>query len=54
MQLDATGVSRDPEVVANYLNDPLVNHGNMSARMVTVSQRGGSPRFEQFKGHRSG
>ena len=34
MQLDANGVSRDPAVVRNYLDDPLVNHGQMSARMV--------------------
>jgi alpha-beta hydrolase superfamily lysophospholipase len=34
LQLDAGGVSRDPAVVANYVNDPLVNHGKMSARMV--------------------
>ena len=34
LQLDASGVSRDPAVVANYVNDPLVNHGKMSARMV--------------------
>jgi len=34
MQLDANGVSRDPAVVRNYIEDPLVNHGQMSARMV--------------------
>jgi alpha-beta hydrolase superfamily lysophospholipase len=34
LQLDANGVSRDPQVVADYVNDPLVNHGKMSARMV--------------------
>ncbi len=34
MQLDPNGVSRDPAVVADYVNDPLVNHGKMSARMV--------------------
>jgi alpha-beta hydrolase superfamily lysophospholipase len=34
LQLDASGVSRDPAVVADYANDPLVNHGRMSARMV--------------------
>lgn len=34
LQLEASGVSRDPAVVANYVNDPLVNHGKMSARMV--------------------
>jgi alpha-beta hydrolase superfamily lysophospholipase len=34
LQLDASGVSRDPAVVADYVNDPLVNHRKMSARMV--------------------
>jgi alpha-beta hydrolase superfamily lysophospholipase len=34
LQLDAAGVSRDPAVVAAYVNDPLVNHKKMSARMV--------------------
>ena len=34
MQLDAEGVSRDPAVVADYIADPLVNHGKMTARMV--------------------
>lgn len=34
LQLDAGGVSRDPAVVADYINDPLVNHGKMTARMV--------------------
>jgi alpha-beta hydrolase superfamily lysophospholipase len=35
MQLDANGVSRDREVVAQYCSDPLVHHGKMSARKVT-------------------
>ena len=35
LQLDANGVSRDPDVVARYVNDPLVNHGKMSARKVS-------------------
>lgn len=35
MQLDAAGVSRDPVVVEDYKNDPLVNHGKMSARFVS-------------------
>jgi len=35
LQLDAAGVSRDPAVVADYVSDPLVNHGKMSARMVS-------------------
>jgi alpha-beta hydrolase superfamily lysophospholipase len=34
LQLDASGVSRDPAVVADYVADPLVNHNKMSARMV--------------------
>jgi len=34
LQLDASGVSRDPSVVADYVADPLVNHKKMSARMV--------------------
>jgi alpha-beta hydrolase superfamily lysophospholipase len=34
LQLDASGVSRDQAVVDNYLNDPLVNHGKMTARKV--------------------
>ena len=34
LQLDASGVSRDPAVVADYVADPLVNHTKMSARMV--------------------
>jgi alpha-beta hydrolase superfamily lysophospholipase len=35
LQLDAGGVSRDPEEVEKYVSDPLVNHGKMSARMVS-------------------
>ena len=34
LQLDASGVSRDPAVVQAYCDDPLVNHGKMSARFV--------------------
>ncbi len=34
MQLDASGVSRDPQVVIDYENDPLVFHGKVSARLV--------------------
>ena len=33
-QLDASGVSRDPEQVKKYVADPLVFHGKASARMV--------------------
>ncbi len=35
LQLDAAGVSRDPAVVEAYQQDPLVNHGKMSARFVS-------------------
>jgi len=35
MQLDASGVSRDPQVVFDYENDPLVFHGKVSARLVS-------------------
>lgn len=34
LQLDASGVSRDQSEVDKYVNDPLVNHGKMTARMV--------------------
>ena len=34
LKLDAAGVSRDPAVVSDYIADPLVFHGKMSARML--------------------
>jgi alpha-beta hydrolase superfamily lysophospholipase len=34
LKLDAQGVSRDPEEVRKYVEDPLVYQGKMSARMV--------------------
>ncbi len=34
IQLDANGVSRDPEVVEKYVNDPLVYTGKVSARLA--------------------
>tara|TARA_R110002110_G_scaffold333755_3_gene544744 strand:+ start:9900 stop:10733 length:834 start_codon:yes stop_codon:yes gene_type:complete len=34
LKLDASQVSRDPEVVAAYEADPLVHHGKVSARLV--------------------
>jgi alpha-beta hydrolase superfamily lysophospholipase len=34
LKLDAAGVSRDLEVVRQYVADPLVFHGKMTARMV--------------------
>ncbi|MDZ3832275.1 MAG: alpha/beta hydrolase [Sphingopyxis sp.] len=33
LSLDATGVSRDPAVVAAYVADPLVYHGKIGARL---------------------
>jgi len=35
IQLDATGVSRDQNVVDEYVNDPLVHHGKLSARLIS-------------------
>ena len=32
--LDPAGVSRDPEVVAAYIRDPLVRHGKVTARLA--------------------
>jgi alpha-beta hydrolase superfamily lysophospholipase len=32
--LDVTGLSRDPEVVKAYVNDPLVFHGKTPARLA--------------------
>jgi len=34
LALDATGISRDPEVVNAYINDPLVFHGKTPARLA--------------------
>lgn len=34
LALNANGVSRDPEVVTTYLNDPLVFHGKTPARLA--------------------
>ena len=34
IQLDASGVSRDPDVVNAYMSDPLVHHGKLSARLL--------------------
>jgi acylglycerol lipase len=33
--IDATRVSRDPEVVRAYTSDPLIHHGKLPARTVT-------------------
>ena len=35
IRLDASGVSRDPEVVNAYMSDPLVHHGKLSARLLS-------------------
>ena len=40
MELDPSGVSRDKEVVRAYCEDPLINHGKMSARFVSELFRG--------------
>jgi alpha-beta hydrolase superfamily lysophospholipase len=37
LALDATGISRDPEVVKAYVNDPLVFHGKTPARLAAES-----------------
>jgi len=34
LKLSPEGISRDPQVVADYTADPLVFHGNLSARML--------------------
>ena len=34
LALDASGISRDPAVVAAYVNDPLVFHGKTPARLA--------------------
>ncbi|PWB51602.1 MAG: alpha/beta hydrolase [Anaerolineales bacterium] len=39
LALDATGVSRDPAVVAAYVNDPLVFHGKTPARLAAEMLR---------------
>lgn len=35
IQLDASGVSRDQRVVDLYVNDPLVHHGRLTARLIS-------------------
>ena len=35
IQLDASGVSRDQDVVNAYMSDPLVHHGKLSARLLS-------------------
>jgi len=38
IQLDAEGVSRDPEVIDAYVNDPLVCTGKVTARLGRTTQ----------------
>ncbi len=38
--VDPAGISRDPEVVQNYIDDPLVYRGKTSARMAAELLRG--------------
>jgi acylglycerol lipase len=45
--LDATLVSRDPQVVAAYLADPLVHHGKLPARTV-AELMGAGQRFSEL------
>lgn len=46
LTLDASGISRDPKVVETYMNDPLVNKGKLSARLM-VELIGGMQRCEE-------
>ncbi len=39
LALDANGISRDPEVVRVYVNDPLVFHGKTPARLAAEMLR---------------
>ena len=36
MRLDASGISRDPQVVSDYEDDPLVDRGKATASLVTA------------------
>ncbi|MCD6426319.1 MAG: lysophospholipase [Anaerolineales bacterium] len=38
--IDKSGLSRDPQVVANYINDPLVYNGKSTARISSVINDG--------------
>jgi alpha-beta hydrolase superfamily lysophospholipase len=40
LALDATGISRDPEVVKAYVNDPLVFAGKTPARLAAEMLKG--------------
>lgn len=39
MQLDPSGVSSDPKVVSDYVNDPLVYHGKTPVRFMAETLR---------------
>lgn len=39
MQLEARAISRDPEVVSSYMNDPLVYRGKVTARLCVEMLR---------------
>ncbi len=49
LELDPNGVSRDPQVVADYLADPLVYNGKMGARLA-VEMLGNMTRIQQDAG----
>lgn len=36
LALDATGISKDPEVVEKYMNDPLISQEKLSARFLVA------------------
>ena len=38
--IDKSGLSRDPQVIANYINDPLVYNGKSTARISSVINDG--------------
>ncbi|MEP4486185.1 MAG: lysophospholipase [Halioglobus sp.] len=40
LQLDASQISRDPDVVKRYIDDPLVHGGKISARLVRTLFKG--------------
>lgn len=49
LELDPNGVSRDPQVVADYLADPLVYNGKMGARLA-AEMLGNMTRIQQDAG----
>ena len=46
LQLDAGGVSRDPAVVSNYVNDPLVYTGKLTASLLVAMFAGMKRSYE--------